>query len=136
MRVLMTNITMASRTGTEIVTRDLAMGLASLGHRPIVFSPALGGLADELRDAGVPVVSRLEDITDPPEMIHGHHREETPLAFCAVSRAFPPSSCATTGWTGTITLRYPARSVGTSPLIGIVSSASPSMRTFRRNRPG
>ena len=85
MRILITNISMASRTGTEIVTRDLAMGLASLGHRPVVFSPVLGGLADELREAGIPVVSRLEDITDPPDIIHGHHRVETGLAL----RRFP-----------------------------------------------
>ncbi len=77
MKVLITNITLASRTGTEIVVRDLALGLARRGHRPTVYSPRLGPIAEELRGAGVPVCDRLAGIAETPDLIHGHHAPET-----------------------------------------------------------
>ena len=80
MRILLTNITLAGRTGTEIVTRDLALGLAALGHDPVVFSPKLGPIAEEIAQGGVRVVDRLEDVLDAPDVIHGHHMVETTLA--------------------------------------------------------
>lgn len=74
MRVLITNQTMAGRTGTETFVRDLALGLKNLGHHPIVYSPELGPLADELHEATIPVVDDLSKIAEPPDVIHGHHR--------------------------------------------------------------
>lgn len=81
MKVLLTNLTLATRTGTEIVTRDLALGLFREGHELCVFSPTLGGVADEITLAGVPVVSRLQDVAFRPDIIHGHHHVETTLAL-------------------------------------------------------
>jgi len=81
MRVLLTNLTLATRTGTEIVTRDLALGLLQDGHEPCVFSPELGDVADDLALGGVPVVSRLQDVPFPPDIVHGHHHVETTLAL-------------------------------------------------------
>jgi hypothetical protein len=49
MKVLLVNRTLASRTGTEIVTRDLAVGLAGTAHEACVFSPKLGTIANEIR---------------------------------------------------------------------------------------
>ena len=81
MKVLLTNLTLASRTGTEIVTRDLALGLARAGHRVCVFSPLLGTVAGEIAASGVYVVNRLEDVPFRPDIIHGHHHVETTLAL-------------------------------------------------------
>ena len=81
MKVLLTNLTLASRTGTEVVTRDLALGLARAGYEVCVFSPLLGAVADEITASGVPVVSRLEDVPFRPDIIHGHHHVETTLAL-------------------------------------------------------
>ncbi len=87
LRVLITNILLDSRSGTEMYVRDLAMGLVARGHFPVVFSPRLGPLADELRAASVPVVDQLEKITEPPDVIHGHHSMETMMALLYFPRA-------------------------------------------------
>jgi hypothetical protein len=81
MKVLLTNLTLAGRTGTEIATRDLALGLAQANQEVCVFSPSLGTVADEIAASGVPVVSRLEDVPFRPDIIHGHHHVETTLAL-------------------------------------------------------
>ncbi len=87
LRVLITNILLHSRSGTEMYVRDLAMGLLSRGHFPVLFSPRLGPLADELRDASVPVVDQLERIAEPPDAIHGHHGMETMMALLHFAQA-------------------------------------------------
>jgi hypothetical protein len=81
MRVLITNITLAGRTGTEINVRDVARGLQARGHTPIVYAPALGEIATELRARTIPVVDDLRAIGEPPDVIHGHHHPET-MAAC------------------------------------------------------
>ena len=75
-RILFVNVTMAGYTGTEVVTRDLALGLAARGHHVSVCAPVLGPLADELIAAGIQVTSRLDDIA-PPDVVHGHHYLQT-----------------------------------------------------------
>ena len=47
LRVLLTNLRLDSRTGTEIVTRNLAEALMAAGHRPVVYPPRLGAVAEE-----------------------------------------------------------------------------------------
>ena len=81
MKILLTNLTLATRTGSEIVTRDLAVGLARHGSDVCVYSPLLGAIAGEIRDAGVPVVDRLENVPFRPDLIHGHHHVETTNAL-------------------------------------------------------
>jgi hypothetical protein len=81
----LTNIVVSGRTGTEIVTRDVAVGLLRQGHEPIVYTPKAGPLADRLRSASVPVVDDIAAIRVVPDIIHGHHN--VPLAT-AVAR-FP-----------------------------------------------
>ncbi len=81
MRVLLTNITLASRSGTEVNVRDLAIGLLRRGHRPVVYSPELGEIAAEIRAATVPVIDDLAAIAAPPEVIHGHHHPTTLTAL-------------------------------------------------------
>lgn len=81
LRILITNITLSSRSGTELYTRDLALKLLELGHIPMVFSPTLGKLAEALRQAGVEVVRDVAEIQLPPDAIHGHHCLETMAAL-------------------------------------------------------
>jgi len=81
LRVLIVNRCMSSRTGTEIYVRDLAAALQHGGHRPMVFSPQLGPLAEEMQADGIPVVDRLEDLDLTPEIIHGHHTWDTMAAI-------------------------------------------------------
>ena len=73
LRVLITNIAMNGRTGTEIFTRNLAAGLLRRGHTPIVYSPELGEIAAELKSLGVPVLASIDRIREAPDVIHGHH---------------------------------------------------------------
>ncbi|HEX8452042.1 MAG TPA: glycosyltransferase family 4 protein [Longimicrobium sp.] len=83
LRVLITNRTLASRTGTELYVRDLAVGLAARGHRPVVYSPDLGAIAREIRSATIPVTDDLRSIAEAPDVIHGHHSLETMAALLA-----------------------------------------------------
>lgn len=76
-RVLLANVTLAGRSGTEVVTRDLATGLARRGHLVTVYSPALGPVAEEIRSAGIDVVDRLDDVKHYPEIVQGHHFVQT-----------------------------------------------------------
>jgi hypothetical protein len=76
LRLLLTNVTLAGRTGTEIVTRDLALGLHRRGHHVAVYTSSLGPIATELQDGGVNVVTRLDEVGQ-PDIVHGHHFVET-----------------------------------------------------------
>jgi hypothetical protein len=77
LRVLMTNLSLSARSGTETYARDLALELARRGHVPTVYSPLPGVVADELRAAGVRVVTDLAGESEPPHVVHGHHHVET-----------------------------------------------------------
>lgn len=81
MRILITNIAMRSRTGTELYVRDLARELLRRGHTPVVYTLKPGIIADELRAATIPVVSDLAQIGFVPDVIHGHHADETLTAL-------------------------------------------------------
>jgi Glycosyltransferase Family 4 len=77
LRILIVNVTLASRTGTETALRDLAFGLKTAGHKPIVYSPELGEIADEIRSSGIPVFSQLQDLSEEPDIVHGNHHVQT-----------------------------------------------------------
>ena len=81
LNVLITNLTLATRTGTEVYVRDLALGLLRHGHKPIVYSPDLGEIAFELRSKSVPVVNDLTQVATTPDVIHGHHHPEALTAL-------------------------------------------------------
>jgi hypothetical protein len=82
MRVLTTNCAMRGRSGSEIVTIDLASGLRQRGHEVAVFAPLLGPSADILRRSDITVTDRLEDVPWTPEVIHGHHNH---VLACALA---------------------------------------------------
>ena len=77
MRILIANVTLATRTGTETATRDLAVGLLAAGHEPTVYSRSLGDIANEIRALGIRVVSDLSSLPEAPDIIHGNHHVET-----------------------------------------------------------
>jgi UDP-3-O-[3-hydroxymyristoyl] glucosamine N-acyltransferase len=77
MRVLITNVQLTQATGTEIVTRDLALELARRGHEVAVYSPSVGPPADTLRGLGIAVVNTLDAVPFEPDVIHGHHHTPT-----------------------------------------------------------
>ena len=79
--VLVTNLMLTSRTGTELYVQELALALLERGHRPIVYSTQLGTLAEELRQKTVPVVDDLEAISTTPDVIHGQHNLATMTAL-------------------------------------------------------
>lgn len=81
LRILITNTTLATRTGTELYVRDLARALTACGHLPIIYSTDLGPIAEELRAATIPVVDDLNAVAEPPDVIHGHHHPETMTAL-------------------------------------------------------
>jgi hypothetical protein len=80
-RILIANLTLAERSGTVTAARDLALGLRATGHEPMVYASDLGDVADELRATGIPVVSDLGALSDPPDIVHGNHHVETVAAL-------------------------------------------------------
>lgn len=82
-RVLITNLCLNGWSGTEIYARDLALELKRRGHRPAVYSPAPGAIAEELALAGIPVVDAIDEVPEVPDVIHRHHRDETMAAVLA-----------------------------------------------------
>jgi hypothetical protein len=81
LKVLLTNTHLVHRGGTELYIRDLATALLRMGHKPVVYSPRLGGVAEEIRALTIPVVNTLEALVEPPDLIHGQHHLETMTAL-------------------------------------------------------
>jgi glycosyltransferase involved in cell wall biosynthesis len=73
LRILITNIWLKGRSGTEIVTMDMACGFMRRGHEVVVFSPDLGESAHALRREGARVTDRLDDLDFRPDVVHGNH---------------------------------------------------------------
>ena len=96
LRILITCQELALRGGSQLYTRDLAEALRDLGHTPVVFSPRLGEVAEELRSRGVAIVDRLDRVGAAPDVIHGQHHLE---AMAAMLR-FPavPALYVCHGW--------------------------------------
>ncbi len=81
MRILLTNTTLAHRTGSELYVVELAAALAARGHQAVVYSTVLGELERELAAAGVTAVDTLDSLREPPDVIHGHHHLGTLTAL-------------------------------------------------------
>jgi hypothetical protein len=71
--ILFTNIWLDSYAGSEVVIRDLAIGSMCRGHRPIVYTPKVGDVAQELKRNGVAVIDDLRMLAESPDIIHAHH---------------------------------------------------------------
>jgi len=96
LRVLITNYVMASRTGTELYVRDLAIALLRRGHTPVVYTTEVGEAGLRLREATVPVIADLDKISSPPDIIHGQHHVETMTALAHFHNA--PAVFFCHGW--------------------------------------
>jgi hypothetical protein len=80
-RVLITTRGLESNSGSDLYTRDLALALLRRGWQPVVYSPYLGAIAEELRQATIPVTSDITGVAVTPDVIHGHHHLETLAAL-------------------------------------------------------
>lgn len=85
LRILLTNHQLDEPGGTEVNVRDWAIALQRRRHRPIVYAPILGRMADFLREQSIPVVDDLSQMSEAPDFIHGTH---TPTVLEAIVR-FP-----------------------------------------------
>lgn len=84
--ILITNIRLDGRTGTELITLEVALKLHEKGFKVAIYSPVLGQSALALRRLGIPVADRIADLRGfSPDLIHGHHN--TPLITALL--AFP-----------------------------------------------
>ena len=78
--VLIANIYLTGRSGTEIVTREVAFALMRAGHRPIVYAPGLGPIAEEIQARGIAVTDDISTIAADIDIIHGNHTQVTAVA--------------------------------------------------------
>ncbi len=83
LRILLTNLVLAGRSGTEIFTEQLADRLRARGHEPMIYSPTVGPLGEAMRRRGLMVFDRIEQIKLRPDVIHGHHGSPTVTALAA-----------------------------------------------------
>lgn len=81
--ILLTNIALANRSGTEVVTEQLADGLRRRGHRVAIFTQKKGALAEQMCARGHIVVDRPGALLWRPDVIHGHHTAPTMAALAA-----------------------------------------------------
>ena len=73
MNILITNIWLVNYAGTEVYVRDLAIALKNRGIHVEVYSPDLGTVAAEIREAGILVTDSTEELVNKPDLIHAHH---------------------------------------------------------------
>ncbi|MFO1061038.1 MAG: glycosyltransferase [Dongiaceae bacterium] len=73
LHILLTNLVLEGWTGSEVNIRDWATGLQRRGHRPTVYSPQLGPMAELVRSAAIPVIDDIGRLGEPPDIIHGSH---------------------------------------------------------------
>jgi glycosyltransferase involved in cell wall biosynthesis len=89
LRILITNTSISTHSGSELYVRDVALELLARGHSPIVYSPQLGPLAQAIRRATIAVIDDLSVLAQPPDIIHGQHHLETITALLQ----FPAAPC-------------------------------------------
>jgi hypothetical protein len=86
LHVLIANIALLGRSGTEVVAADIARALAARGHHPVLYSPHLGEHAAALRAEGLRVVDSLDVADLRPDIIHGQHNVTTVTAMVRFAR--------------------------------------------------
>jgi glycosyltransferase involved in cell wall biosynthesis len=73
LNILITNIWLSNHGGTEVGVRDLAVAFHKRGIHVEVYSPELGVVADEIRDAGIHITDSVENLVLKPDVIHAQH---------------------------------------------------------------
>ena len=107
LRVLLTNVWMDRRGGTEAVIRDIALGLLRRGHKPTVYSPYLGDPAREIYSHGVAVTDDMANITEAPDVIHGQHYVQTAEALLHFPQTAAVQYCHAWQYAQEAPLRFP-----------------------------
>jgi hypothetical protein len=70
-RILIFHARLAHLTGGQVNTRDWALGLKSRGHKVVVYTLEPGPMAEEVRAAGIPVVTDPALVADTPDVMVG-----------------------------------------------------------------
>lgn len=86
MRILITNSSLAYRTGTELAVTELAISLLHRGHQVVAFSSRLGEAAELLRESTIPVIDNPNHCSFVPDIIHGQHHLDAITALLAFPR--------------------------------------------------
>jgi len=73
LRILITNAYLDLYAGTQVMVRDLALELRRQGHEPVVYSPRLGPVAEEIRNSRIAITDQLTSVVATPDIIHGQH---------------------------------------------------------------
>jgi len=73
LRIVVVNDRFRRRSGTEIVTRDIAFGLRARGLDVAVFTEKTGPIADEVREAGAFVTTSARSLPWRPDVVHANH---------------------------------------------------------------
>src|SRR5262245_11118505 len=71
MRVVIFHARLAHLTGGEVNARDWALGLKARGHTVVLYTIEPGPLAEEVRNAGIAVITDPALITDLPDVMIG-----------------------------------------------------------------
>lgn len=107
MRVLITAPSLDAVGGVPVYVRDFAAWLLRHGHSPVVYGPAHGDAAAQLRRLTIPVTSDLSTIAVEPDVIHGNSAVETMSALLHFSST--PALFTCHAWRGASALppRFP-----------------------------
>ena len=89
-RVLITNHSLAHRTGSELYVLELAEHLRERGREVALYAPVVGDLAQRARERGFAVLEDLDRSEYSPDVLHCQHRLES---LTAVLR-FPETPAA------------------------------------------
>jgi hypothetical protein len=98
MRILVTNEHLNERAGSDLFVRDLARGLARLGHFVFAYSSDLRERERVLQRDSIAVATDLESLTFRPDIIHARHHLDAMSAVLALPGVPTIYQCATTAW--------------------------------------
>ncbi len=73
LKILYCNWCLTSRSGTEVVTLETVRALQDVGHQVAVLVWHSGAPAEQLRDAGIPVMTSLKELSWSPDIVHSNH---------------------------------------------------------------
>jgi hypothetical protein len=104
MRILISNIDVTGRTGTEMYVRDLSQAFHMRGHEVEIFTSNRGPLADEIEAFGVSVRTELRELSL-PDIIHAQHTYES----LALAAHFPGVPMVYVGHDATALFDHPLR---------------------------
>jgi hypothetical protein len=76
MRIVVFNSPMIYLSGGQVNARDWALGLKARGHKVTLFALVAGPLAEEVRQAGISVISDPALMADKPDILFGYGQND------------------------------------------------------------